>query len=145
MIYEIINPSDPYTVKSDDFEVAAIACFILGEGHYAFEPQEAGGDRVPIFLLGGSKEWTLEKFGVEPDALADRVLKTKRAALIECLESVLIGSLGARREFDAACAAIGDAEKIKAFRNERHEHRRSSMNDIGGRAYRIADRLRAAA
>lgn len=59
MLYEIINPSDPYTLHADDLEVAAIVASLIGEGQYALEPQEPDGVKVPLFswaaLTGGSE------------------------------------------------------------------------------------------
>ena len=40
VLYEIINPSDPYTLKADDFKIAAAACLILGDGQYGLESED---------------------------------------------------------------------------------------------------------
>ena len=37
MIYEIINPSDDYTIVADDFAAAAIAACLLGRGAYGLK------------------------------------------------------------------------------------------------------------
>lgn len=144
MIYNIINPSDPYTIAADDFEVAAVACFVLGEGAYAFEPFGAWAweaPRVPAFLMTGSDEWCLKTFGCNAFDLAQRVLGTKMQALADCFDSVLIGDCAARKAFEKSTAGL-DLAKTMALKRERHEQMVSSLNDIGARAYRLAAHLR---
>lgn len=107
MEYEIVNPSDPYTLKSDDFEAAALACVILGNGKYALKPLEDGGVEVPLFVFGGHDEWFQKTFGVTLDGSLSRVERSRIAAVLETV-------------------TIGNSKK------------RSSMNDIGGRAKALA-------
>ena len=52
MLFEIMNPSDPYTVVAEDKEIAAVACIVLGTGTYAFKPIDVGDFEVPLFLFG---------------------------------------------------------------------------------------------
>lgn len=57
MKFEIINPSDPYTMEADDLEIAAVSVSFLGDGKYALEGiDDAQGNNVPMFLLGGHDE-----------------------------------------------------------------------------------------
>jgi len=143
MLYEIVNPSDAYTIVAKSFDVAAVACFVLGKGRYAFKPiDDDKAPEVPIFLFGGADEWCREQFGVDAGDLVQGTLKDKRDELAECLDSCLIGNASDRKDFDEACAAISDPVKQTQFRESRHDRRRSSMNDIGGRAYRIAAKIR---
>jgi len=113
MKFEIINPSDPYTVEADDLQVAAVACCFLGDGRYAFEPVDGGTERVPIFLIGGHDEWFTQKFGMTFEATADHCMQHRAGDLARVLESV----------------TLGRAE-------------RSSLNDIGGRANALAQAIR---
>lgn len=110
--YEICNPSDPYTMEADDLEVAAVAVFALGGGHYPLLDKD-GATVVPAFLFGGSAEWVAETFSCTVDELFERVKGQKRAALVAALDSVQIP--GGRE--------------------------RSSLNDIGGRAKKIVKAL----
>lgn len=140
--YEIVNPSDPYTICADDRAVAAVACFLLGQGQYAFTDIENGEDGVPIFLFGGVDAWTNETFGKNASDLIKGVLADKRDALIACLDSTLIGRPSDRASYEKGLELIDDPAKRKAWRDHWHDERRSSLNDIGGRAYELADRLR---
>jgi hypothetical protein len=145
MLYEIINPSDAYTIEAPDLEIATVACVALGNGQYAFTPITNDPDErkleVPLFLFGDHDEFCKQHFDTDLDGVVSRVLDTRRTELADCLDSALIGSAADRREFDMMTA--GDTpEQRTAKRDARHEQRRSSLNDIGGRAYAIATNLR---
>lgn len=65
-VYEIVNPSDPYTMQGE-FRPCAMATILLGKGAYVLQ-DEQGETVVPIMFLGGSEEWSQKTFG---QALAD--------------------------------------------------------------------------
>jgi len=114
MQFEIINPSDPYTMTAPDLEVAAVAVSLLGDGKYPLKGlgDDAGQD-VPPFLFGGHDEWFASKFGMNYEATAEHVLNHRAGELAESLDSVTLG-----------------------------KERRSSLNDIGGRARSLATAVR---
>jgi len=119
MKFNIINPSDPYTMEADDLEIAAVAVSILGNGKYPLEGiGDATGENVPPFLFGGHDEWFTEKFGGNYEQIAQRVIDSRSDALARAFESVTLQS-----------------------------ERRSSMNNIGARAaeYALAVRAKATA
>lgn len=133
MVYEIINPSDAYTMKSDDPVAACCACLFLGEGRYALRDKE-GESVCPLFILGGDPAaWFRDTFGIT----LDDAMASKRIAVADALDSVLIGGFAAREEVESAIELMQpeDAEKWMA---KRHDDRRSSMNDIGKRAKVLA-------
>jgi len=131
--YDVINPSDPYTFEAPDLEIAAAAIFLVGGGHYAAEPFEKGQDRVPIFLFGGSDEWAKEKFGADLETWFNRLKATRLPEICAALESFLYGGRLAREDWQ------GRSIEERAAYNERH---RTSMNNIGKRAFSIAASLR---
>jgi hypothetical protein len=137
--YEIINPSDKYTIVCPDHEVASVACFLLGEGRYGFDPIDGSHlPSVPIFLFGGAEEWVNEQFGETVATLMDRCLTQRMEALADAFDSTIIGN---REAFFALAPAFGEPGYLEA-RAKWHEANRSSLNDIGGRAYRFADHFR---
>ena len=141
MIYTIINPSDPYTVEAHSLDVAAIACVILGNGQYAFEPTEKDQESVPMFF-GSFDPWFQSHFNETLKQTVERVRRDKRKELADCLDSVLIGRLDARKDFLSGRDPNETRESFEKARFERHDERRSSFNDIGGRAYKTAANLR---
>lgn len=142
MLYEIINMSDPYTIECPSLEVAAVACFALGRGAFGFECKDDETKSVPIFLLGGAEQWVREKFDCAIEDLVNLVTNDKAAELADALDSCLIGDAHDRFEYNEAVKLIDDPEKREQFRARRHEDRRSSLNNIGARAYRIARNIR---
>jgi hypothetical protein len=114
MKFEIINPSDPYTMTAPDLEVAAVAVSLLGDGKYPLKG--VGGDAgqdVPPFLFGGHDEWFASKFGMNYEATAEHVLNHRAGELAETLDSVTLG-----------------------------REQRSSLNDIGGLARILSTAVR---
>jgi hypothetical protein len=140
--WELINPSDKYTLQAHDFTTAAATCLILGEGRYGLDPQtdedgNAEQPRCPLFLFGGADDFIAEHFGGDLGAW----LGGHRLAVADCLDSLLLGGFGRRADYDAATKAIDDPVKLAAFR-ESWQGKRSSMNDIGSWAHDYAQRMR---
>lgn len=136
MIYRLANPSDPYTLETDSFKVACAASFLLGSGHYPLDPVEQGGESLPFLLtFDDAIEWVGNRFVCTFDELVDSV---DRTLLAECLESVLIGD---RNLYEAAIKHIPPSERA-TFHQEWHEKNRSSLNDIGHRAWGMAKTIR---
>lgn len=114
MRFEIVNPSDPYTMEAPDLEVAAVACCLLGNGKYMLTGlDDAAGQDVPAFVFGGHDEWFVSKFGANYEAVACRVLDERGAELADALNSI-----------------------------PRLRERRTSLNDIGSKAHAIAAAIR---
>ena len=140
-LYEIINMSDKYTIEVKSLDVAFVACLLLGDGQYAFQPIGEGVE-VPLFLFGGAEEWCKKQFNEEIGDTISRVTNAKAEELAECFDSVLIGAAEDRQAYRDGLELIDDPNKREMWRNRWHDERRSSLNDIGGRAYEMAKRLR---
>lgn len=134
MEYELINPSDPYTFMAEDYETAALTVFCIST-NYAARPKD-GGEEVPIFIFGGSREWYTERFGRSPDD----GLAAKKRAVSDALASFMLGKFEDRRRYEAALSAIDDPEKKARFIDEWQDGH-SSLNNIGDRAHALADIL----
>lgn len=135
MEYELINPSDPYTFIAADYETAVLTVFCLGT-QYGAVPKD-GGEEVPLFIFGGAMGWYTEKFGHSPDDGLDE----KGATVADALASTMFGNFEDRRRYEAALAAIDDLEKRARFIEEWQDGH-SSLNDIGTRAHKLAERLK---
>ena len=137
MEYELHNPSDPYTFIAENREVDTIAVALISTAFGADTQDKNPESHVPIFLFGGFDEWYKETFGREPmeglDALRDKV--------IEALSSFMLGHFSDRARYNAALEAITDPIKREQF-IEKWQDGRSSLNDIGGKAHRIAKRMK---
>jgi hypothetical protein len=136
--YEIVNPSDAYTITGP-FRACVIATLLLGHGAYSLH-DEHGEHVMPLMLFGiGGDEWFVEKFGKSMQEVMD---ETPGAEIAAALESVLIGSFPERRTVNAVLNAISDPAEREKARAVWHERKRSSLNDIGGRAQAMAKVLR---
>lgn len=147
MIYEIINMSDPYTIEAHSLDVAFIACLFLGRGQYAFQPLSEEAEKIPLFIFGDCEYWCQEHLATELKNVVHSVTTepAKRLALAECFESCVIGHSQDRETYRVGLELIDDPAKREQWRAKWHDGRRSSMNDIGGRAYEMAARLRSGA
>lgn len=136
-VYEIINPSDMYTIKGD-LKTVALATTILGRGKYGLHTQD-GKEAMPIFMFGGAEEWFVEQFGQTLQEASDT---TNDSHLANAFDTVLIGNFSDRAAYELGLELIEGEEKRERWRFEWHDKRRTSMNDIGSRAYNYAKLLR---
>jgi len=147
--YDIANPSDAATFLAPDRTVALTVLALIGEGAYGGTPMARDGERlekseqdalrVPIFLFGGYEEWwKAEGFPAEP---IGATIAERKVEVIASLRSVAYGDLEDRRSYDSACAAIDDPEKLKKFKSDWEDRRRSSLNKIVKRAWAIAEAI----
>lgn len=134
--YELINPSDPYTFVAADKEVAALVVALLSTAYAAETKERNEENEIPCFLFGGFKEWYQEEFGRGTDDGLD----ARKKEVGEALESFMYGHFIERAKYNAALKAVDDPEKKKIFIFEWNDQR-SSLNDIGGYAHQIGEKL----
>ena len=140
MRFNIINPCDPYTMLAVDLEIAAVAISAIGEGKYALE--EIGGDRsgqVPFFITGGHDEWFTKQFGRNFEATVEHVVTNRAEALVKALASVFIGTPADVLAFEELAKTCPDEEAYVELKLKKHDEKRTSVNDIGRRAWSLAN------
>lgn len=150
-VYEIVNPSDPYTMVASDDRIAALACIILGGGKYC-PKNRAGESSGPFFMFGDSEalfgSWLRETFPRETAGSADvavvfaAVMAVHGEAVAAALESVLIGGFKERDLVTLALSKMPDPVDQAEYLAKLHDVKRTSMNDIGTRALELAKRTR---
>lgn len=138
MRWEVMNMSDFYTLESDDFAAACGACLLLGNGNYGLVPISKGAPAMPMFLLvpvEGIDRWLKENNVAESvDALFSR-----REEIATALDSVVIGD---RDEYTAELRKIHDPIERVVFKGQWLDAHRTSMNNIGERAWKLAESMR---
>ena len=134
-VYELVNPSDPYTFEAPSLEVASLTVSLLGP-LYGATSSNKEEENVPVFIGGGFDTWYQEKFGRMPIEGLDALKKETAAAL----ESFVYGTIRARTIYMAAMNAIDDDEKRKSF-IEIWEDQQSSLNCIQKKAKLISRML----
>ena len=137
MLYELINPSDPYTFEAKDRETAALAVFLLSTSYGAHcLTEEREENDVPVFLFGGSKEWYQDTFKRTPD----EGLAILKEDVRERLNSFVLGNEHDRQIYQHAVDNIKGARKRTEF-IKLWDDRHSSLNDIGDIVFKTASNL----
>jgi len=140
LLWDIVNMSDEYTIVGERVP-CAIAVLLLGEGAYALNPVGHEALGLPILAFCPEDEWEswlLDECGI---VMVDfsAWLSEHAGEVAAVLDTVLIGN---RAEYERLIACVAD-DKREQFAAEWHNTHRSSMNDIGARAKRLAASLRA--
>lgn len=134
MQYELINPSDTYTFLAENKEVAALTVFCIST-MYGAQSQDRN-EEIPVFILGGSKEWYENEFHRTPD----EGLQAEKTNVAKSLQSFMYGHFEDRRRYEAAINAITDEDKREQFMREWQDGR-SSINDIGTYAHKLGKKM----
>ena len=127
MIYELINPSDQISFEADEHRIAICCVMMVGDGAYG---AEAIGDKekdIPLMLYADVDRYLRTWFG--EDAPVD-YMQANKATTAKCLRSFLYG----KPEDRAKNMLVGNLE-------ESQDKLRSSINDIRGKALKIAELL----
>ncbi len=134
MLYEIVNPSDPYVLRADSFPVAVVAVWLISP-MYAVKPEE-GEDYfgIPALMEDPFKECR-ERF----DSV-ENIINGRREEIVDALRSIALGSFKDYHRYLLAINAIDDLDKFAEFRAKWNDDR-SSINDICKRAEELADWL----
>lgn len=136
-LWEIVNPSDPYTFRAADFLTAVAVVTLLGQGKYGLKCCDGTEPRqLPFLMFGGGEEWLKENYGDFGEWM-----KAHADELAAALDSVMSFRVSERRAFDAAMQRLPESER-DAYRDEVHDRNRTSLNDIGARAWDLAKWLR---
>ena len=139
MVYELINPSDSYTLEADTAAVAMAVVLVLGGGSYGikaegvkhFYPPFPGTDLLGLFR---------EDFGVS----VEETLKRAAECAAVC-ESFLCGPPHLRAIYLEGLGGCEDEQARTKWRNEWHDANRSSLSDIGRSAWELGAKFRALA
>lgn len=123
MIYEIINPSDKYTIESDDFMTACVVTVMLGNGMYGLKSID-GEQSMPIMLFDDDLSFFKNTFGKEFEQCFECIPKSK---LADCFDSIVVGN---RETYNKALSTINE-DKAQEFKNVWNEQNTSSLNNIG--------------
>jgi hypothetical protein len=145
MIFEFINPSDPYHFTTDNLKVASVTTFILGVGKCGAKEIDSNKDKlfeVPFLLFGGEEEWTQKTFNMSLSELLHDVKVNHKQDLVNCLESFVIGSFSEYKKFQENINKISDEREREKFKKQYHKKKLTSANDFGTYAWAFARELK---
>lgn len=142
MLFNVVNPSDPYTMDAPDLMSAAVAVCLIGEGKYGLTQIDAvDGEQpkiVPVFLLTSHEDWFTEHFGQGfADTLTVATSAEHMPNLIKALDSLVYGHQEDRAEFLRQLQAQPPAER-EDFRLRWQAERRTSTAQIAEHAWGMA-------
>ena len=132
-LYELVNPSDPYTFYASSLYVAGVVAGLLST-HYVAVAVGNEENRTPV--LFGWDEWVEER-GIDGEWIDNHALE-----LSEAFGSFLIGGPERRADIESMMDMLPE-EKIHQWRDQRQERERSSLHKIGEIAYQWAAQLKA--
>lgn len=133
-VYELVNPSDPYTFEAPNIEVAG-ACACLLSSRFGARDVETD-EQSPV--LFGWDEWLKDR-GINQEWIDAHLLE-----LADAFDSFLIGSPATRADVKEMLALI-PPEKQQQWKDSRQDRHRTSLSRIGEAAYQYAARFRKAA
>lgn len=141
MLYELINPSDPYTCRADDPKAAMAVALVLGNGKMGLRDQEGEEYATLIMFM---KEDALEEHLVHlfGEGGLGGFMEANAPAVADCLDSVMSVGFSERRTFDEAIKAIESDDRRDEYRAKIHDANRSSVNDFASYAWKYAASLR---
>jgi hypothetical protein len=126
-LWELINPSDPYTFRAASVEIAAAVAFLLSPSYGA--RNVATDEGTP--MLTGWPEW-LSVRGIDGAWSLNHAEEIATA-----MDSLLFGLAEDRDALEKMIAMVPEAEQ-KDWIAKRQGRVRTSMNRIGEKAYREA-------
>lgn len=131
-LYELINPSDPYTFYAPSIEVAGVCAALLST---SFGAKSVGDDESTPVLFGW-QEW-LDERGINMDWIDEH-----REEIAAAFDSFLIGDAAKRADVESMLKMLPEERRVE-WRNERQDRQRTSLSQIGEAAYVNAAKLRA--
>lgn len=139
-IWNITSPSDPVTIETDDFKLAAFFTCILGNGLYFAKEWGVEKPRiVPFMTEDGFDDWFIEHFGQGYEICA---LGIDKAALADVFDSVIVGAPEDRAEAVAEILSRKDPKKMKVARQRINRDRAGTGWQIFELAEKWSDKLR---
>lgn len=135
MIYEIINPSDAVTIKSDNLVNAGVACWLVSSAYGLHD--ETGETVLPIAIFGGQDEW-FKEHGVDN---SETYIMEHKEEIADVLETVMYGRIEERSAIEHAMSKMSP-EKAEEYIRELNERRRTSLNNIEAACLSLARKLR---
>lgn len=140
-VYELINPSDPYTFEAPNIEVAGVCAVFLSTGFGAINGVDGDDERERTPVLFGWEEWLKDRGIMDASGSMEAWLAQHVDEVADAYDSFLIGGMDRREDVLSMLAELPE-EKREAWRAKRQDRNRSSLNQIGERAYQLAKQIR---
>lgn len=138
-IYKFITPSDPITFKAPDDKTAFAVSLIIGNGKAGTKNTATGESLPSLLLFNPNVEVTINEFlGMD----LEKFIEENKEKIKLTLMSFAYGDVSDRIQFDEACEAITEPDKLQAFKASHEDRNRSSVSGFVKYAWDIAERLK---
>nr|WP_303181859.1 hypothetical protein [Lachnoclostridium phocaeense] len=134
MLFELINPSDPYVFEAKDLEVATLTVMALSPVYGAATEDEQS--HVPVLFLLDPDEWFEETFGRS----VSEAMSKRAKELADALLSMTYGTFSDYKLYQDTMKLLDSPEKKEAYA-KRWNSQRSSLNAIADVSHRMAERF----
>lgn len=134
MLFELINPSDPYVFEAKDLEVATLTVMALSPVYGAATEDEQF--RVPVLFLLNPDEWFEETFGRS----VSEAMSKRAKEVADALLSMTYGTFSDYELYQDTMKLLDSPEKKEAYA-KRWNSQRSSLNAIADVSHRMAERF----
>lgn len=125
MIYNLINPSDAITFKSDSDKIAFVCALILGSGKFGMERADNKEVQSPLLFLSEDSDAIISEY-LQSDL--KEFCKQNKLEISNCFESFCYGSIRDRQTYDDAIEAIDDFDKLQKFKLKHEDTNRTSAS-----------------
>ncbi len=131
MIYEVVNPSDAITFKTDYEKVAVATVILLGEGQYGLR-REDGKKDYPFLLFVKGQEQINEHLKPYFNSVHEMFEYTKVHAkqIAEAFDSVVTADESWHIEYEKTLELLSDEAERQRYKDEFNDRHRSSLNNI---------------
>lgn len=133
------------TFRAVDLQIATFVTVYISSGQCAaieVLPNGQKGLEVPFFMFGGLDEFCQEQWELPWEQVEARIIANRSDEACTAFESFIYGNVEDRALFEELLAALPDDEARRERLTQWNEERRSSINDIAGRALQLAEAVR---
>lgn len=137
-LYKFITPSDDITFKANSDKIAFACALILGGGKAGCENMTTKVD-LPSLLIFAEKPHEIIKEILGCDIT--EFYENNKLEIADCFKTFAYTKAYDRKTYDDACEAIGDVEKLKEFKAQYEDSKRTSMTRWVKVAWDYADKI----
>lgn len=128
-LYNLINPSDPYTFRAHTIQIAGV-CALLLPGNYGVQNVDDETEKTPIIF--GWNKW------IENNKIDEAWISAHSKEIAQAFASFIIGSPEERKIVEKELEELPE-ENHKEYLLTHLEKNRTSMNNIGAQACHLAE------
>jgi hypothetical protein len=140
MIYEFITISDPITFIAENDSIAWMVASLIGEGMAGCTREDGESLNTMTAFASESELPAIYRKYIRTENIGEYV-KEHEKEISDALLSFAYGGIMQRKQYDAAIAAITDPEKLKQFKAQHEDTKRTSVSRWVNYAWSLGERI----